>query len=89
MVELDLLTQLGSLIKRDQINEPELNCGCFFSHHISLVVTKGPKPCDDFNHVLRKKCSFSVCIPAVTASEMKSRGAEVRLNAVARLLCRF
>lgn len=29
MVELDLLTQLGSLIKHDQINEPELNCGCF------------------------------------------------------------
>lgn len=39
MIELDLLTQLGSLIKHDQINEPELNRGCF-SQHISLVVTQ-------------------------------------------------
>lgn len=32
MLELDLLTQLDSLIRRDHLNEPELNYGCFSSH---------------------------------------------------------
>lgn len=38
MVELDLLPQLGSLIKHDHLNEPELNYGCFSSHLFCLGV---------------------------------------------------
>lgn len=46
MLELDLLTQLDSLIKRDHLNEPELNYGCFSSH---LSHRRRPKLWDLFN----------------------------------------
>lgn len=83
MVELDLLTQLGSLIKHDQINEPELDCGCFSSHLSYLILHKGLKLCDDFNYVFIPICFLPggfVSISVVTAEEMKSHRVEVWLN---------
>lgn len=49
MLELDLLTQLDSLIKRDHLNEPELNYGCFSSHLSCLSHRRPPKLWDLFN----------------------------------------
>lgn len=51
MLELDLLTQRGSLIKHYQINEIELSCACFLSQG-NLVSRQGFR-------LTNRRCLFS------------------------------
>lgn len=59
MLELDLLTQLDSLIKRDHLNEPELNYGWFSSHLSCLSHRRRTKLWDLFNYVFYADDTFT------------------------------
>lgn len=83
MVELDLLTQLGSLIKHDHRNEPEFNCGCFSSRLSCLGVVAVAQSRAIFLNDLFLRRRY------VHVEGEKSHGVEAWLNVVARLLCRF
>lgn len=93
MLELDLLTQLGSLIKHDHLNEPELNCGCVSSRLSCLGVIAVAQSRGIFlSYVFVRRRYVHVCIRVVRSDGEggeKSHGVEAWLNAVARLLCRF